>query len=400
MPQLINKYRIFIASPSDLAEERAAMNDVISELNITYGNPNNLYLELLNWENNSAPGISETSIQHIINNDIPVYDIFIGFLWMKFGTPTNGFGSGTEEEFNIAYEKFKADNNSIQILFYFKNAVPKSLEDIDVIQLSKVRDFKTKLGEKNTYYWEFTEREELEKFLRLHIPKRIDQLRELSTKISKTTHQIESNLESTSQKSQIVEIEVLETEELGIIDLDELIGESFQNSRYSLERISEAIAWIGGEMRKKTKEIDRVVANNHNQPISVKVQRNIYNRTSVAMNDFANRMEVEIPIYIESFENGIDYLSKLVNIYKTDFDNRYENQLDELDTSLDSMLTEIEGALEITRGFTATIENMPKVSKDLNTARRNVALKMSDFIRKMEVSISIAGEVHKSIKNR
>lgn len=394
MPKLISRYQIFIASPSDLAEERETINDVINELNITYGNPNNLHLELLKWENNSAPGISNISIQAIINNDIPTYDLFIGFLWMKFGTPTENYGSGTEEEFEIAFKKYQ-DNNSIQILFYFKNALPQSLEEIDTDQLSKVREFKKKIGQKNTYYWEFTERQELEKFLRLHIPKRIDQLRSMQTETHKAVSEIESK-----EIVESLEVEVIEAEELGIIDLEESLEDSFSVSRYSLVRLSEAMIWIAEEMRKKTNEINRTIANNNNQPISIKVQRNIFNRTAEAMNDFASRIEPEIPIYIDSFENGIDSLSKLVNIYKNDYDKRYEIQLGTLEESLDDIINEMNGSLKMTKDFIFSIENMPKVSKELNTARRNVSSKMNDFLRKVEVSISIAGEVLKNIKSR
>lgn len=394
MPQLISKYQIFLASPSDLAEEREAINEVINELNITYGSPNNLHLELLKWENNSAPGVSNISLQDVINKDIPTYDIFIGFLWMKFGKPTENYGSGTEEEFEIAFKKFKNDN-PVQILFYFKNAVPQSLDQIDTEQLSKVRDFKNKLGDKNTYYWEFTVREELEKFLRLHIPKRIDQLRAMQNGSTQPIKETAINDEIES-----LNVDVIEAEELGIIDLEEFIEDSFQQSRYSLVRLSEAMNWIAAEMRKKTNEINRTIAKNNNQPISIKVQRNIFNRTAEAMNDFANRVEPEISIYIENFENGIDSLSKLVNIYKTDFDNRYEEQLGILDESIESMLEEMSGSLEMTREFILSIETMPKVSKELNTARRNVASKMNDFLRKVEVSVSIAGEVLKNIKSR
>ena len=46
MPELISKYKIFLASPSDLSEERESINQVIDELNLTFGNQNNLVLEL------------------------------------------------------------------------------------------------------------------------------------------------------------------------------------------------------------------------------------------------------------------------------------------------------------------------------------------------------------------
>lgn len=103
-------------------EEREAVSEVVSELNLTYGNPNNIVIELLKWETNSAPAISKTSVQDIVNKDIPEYDLFVGLLWMKFGTPTKDFGSGTEEEFNIAHKRFISNDKSLQILFYFKNS--------------------------------------------------------------------------------------------------------------------------------------------------------------------------------------------------------------------------------------------------------------------------------------
>ena len=58
MPTTVSKYRIFLASPSDLTEEREAIDAVISELNENYGNQNNIIIELLKWETNSAPAIS------------------------------------------------------------------------------------------------------------------------------------------------------------------------------------------------------------------------------------------------------------------------------------------------------------------------------------------------------
>lgn len=62
MPEIISKYRIFLASPSDLLDERESITDVINELNLTYGNPNNIVLELLKWETNSAPAISNSDV--------------------------------------------------------------------------------------------------------------------------------------------------------------------------------------------------------------------------------------------------------------------------------------------------------------------------------------------------
>ncbi|WP_426064540.1 DUF4062 domain-containing protein [Flavobacterium sp. DSP2-3-1] len=387
MPELISKYRIFLASPSDLSEERESINEVINELNLTYGNPNNIVLELLKWETNSAPAISNNELQSIINKDIPTYDLFIGLLWMRFGTPTIEFGSGTEEEFNIAYKKFKENNNSLQILLYFKNASPKTLDAINPEQLGKIQNFKSSLGEKNVLYWDFNSNEELSRFLRLHIPTRIENLK------SKNNHPtIVKEILPIVETIEVKEIE----EELGIIDYQELIEEYFTISTQSLTRISEATAWIGKEMNKKTSEINTLVAKNKNQPISIKVQRNIFGRTAESMNNYASRIEPEIPIYIKNFEKGIDSFSKLIMIYKSDFDDKKDDIIEASD-SLEYLTAQIELSLINLGEFLNSIEQLPKMSKELNNAKRNVANKLSDFIAKLEMSVTIGKEVYKNI---
>ncbi|ATG47691.1 hypothetical protein CEW89_08970 [Celeribacter ethanolicus] len=70
-----------------------------------------------------------------------------------FGTPTPNWGSGTEEEFRIAFESHKA-NGFPDIMFYFSNAVT-SLRDVDAEQLAKVSAFRKELGELGVYYWQY-----------------------------------------------------------------------------------------------------------------------------------------------------------------------------------------------------------------------------------------------------
>ncbi|MFY0481133.1 DUF4062 domain-containing protein [Flavobacterium sp. PLA-1-15] len=387
MPENISKYRIFLASPSDLTEERESIDAVVSELNFNYGNQNNIIIEVLKWETNSAPGISNTGVQDLINNDIPQYDLFIGLLWMRFGTPTKLFGSGTEEEFELAHLRFLKDPSSIQILFYFKNALPATFDDIDPDQLSKVKKFKSSLGEKNILFWDFDQNEDLCRFLRTHIPARIETLKKISVL---PVAEVEKN-------EDILQIaEIIIEEEFGILDYQELIEDSFAISNHSLNIISEATRWVGNEMNKKTKEIDKLVAQNHNQPISFKVQRNIFVKTANAMNDFANRIEPEIPIYFSNFEKGIDSFSKLINIYKSDFENKKE-EINELKVSLKNLIDNIPKTIESTNGFLITIESLPRMSKELNAARKNVTDKLRDLINRIEVSLSIASEVYKNI---
>jgi hypothetical protein len=97
MAKAVIKLSIFVSSPSDLGPEREILDSVISEINMTVAASNNLYLDLIKWETHAFPGIADDP-QAVINEQIPSnYDIFIGILWARFGTPTRRALSGSCE---------------------------------------------------------------------------------------------------------------------------------------------------------------------------------------------------------------------------------------------------------------------------------------------------------------
>jgi len=150
MTKNIKQIRIFISSPSDVNTERQEVQEVIDELNRTLGEHNGFVLFPLTWEKNTYPSV-ETYSQDAINKQIDDYDIFVGIMSNRYGSPTPNAGSGTEEEFNSAYEK----RDSVQIMFFFKNAQIMS-NDVDIEQLQKVREFKKGIESKGVFYKDFT----------------------------------------------------------------------------------------------------------------------------------------------------------------------------------------------------------------------------------------------------
>ena len=159
-------YRCFIASPSDTIEERKICKKVVSELNRTIGNSLNFRIETLTWEDNTRPSVGEYS-QGIINEQIGDYEIFIGIMYKKFGTATKNAGSGTEEEFDVAYQKYK-NNEQVDIMFYF-NDEPTPPSQIDSDQYSMIRNFKKKIGNLGVYYWNYNGILSFEENLRSHL---------------------------------------------------------------------------------------------------------------------------------------------------------------------------------------------------------------------------------------
>ena len=101
MPRQEHVLSVFVASPNDVQEERARLEEIVKELNDTWSRQLGLRLELLRWETHAFPNIGEDA-QAVINEQVPTdYDVFIGIMWHRSGTPTGRAGSGTIEEFRL-----------------------------------------------------------------------------------------------------------------------------------------------------------------------------------------------------------------------------------------------------------------------------------------------------------
>jgi hypothetical protein len=119
-------YKIFIASPSDTLRERELCERVFSEINQGVGSIFNFRIDSLKWENDVRPSIQNKDGQSIINTEIgDSYDVFVGIMNKKFGTPTPKAGSGTEEEFNNAFQRYQ-DKKNVEIAFYFNDEPPEN----------------------------------------------------------------------------------------------------------------------------------------------------------------------------------------------------------------------------------------------------------------------------------
>ena len=167
MPKVTTNLRVFLSSPGDLSEERTIFKAVIDESNRILSD-SDIRFELVMWETDTYPSIGKDA-QSIINEQIgDNYDIFIGLMWTRFGTPTPRAGSGTEEEFNLALEKLERNPANSRILFYFKDSSPESLSKIDLKQLEKVNEFKKQLRTKGLV-WDYKNLGEFKEIVRNHL---------------------------------------------------------------------------------------------------------------------------------------------------------------------------------------------------------------------------------------
>ena len=146
-------YKCFIGSPSDTSKEREICDKVFYEINTTIGESMDFRIESKKWEKDVFPSFGSDS-QDVINTQIGSdFNIFVGIMWKKFGTPTSRAESGTEEEFLNAHKLWEK-NKDIDLMFYFNKEAPE-LDEIDTEQLSKVRQFSKKVAELGGLYYQY-----------------------------------------------------------------------------------------------------------------------------------------------------------------------------------------------------------------------------------------------------
>lgn len=166
------QFRLFLASPGDVPSERKVMEKVVAEINQTHGVPFDYRLELVRWQTHAAPAAGRP--QQVINEMVGDYDIFVGVMWRRFGTPSAGFGSGTEEEFRIAYGAWE-QRQSMPLMFYFcqQPFMPRETDELE--QMRKVLLFRKELSGK-MLVWDYPSHAKFSDEIRKHLCLRINRL--------------------------------------------------------------------------------------------------------------------------------------------------------------------------------------------------------------------------------
>ena len=170
MVQDVRTVRVFVASPADLETERKELVKEVQKINTVFASKG-VAVRLLMWEKDAGPAFGPNP-QAVINKQMGDYDVFLGILWTRFGTPTETAGSGTEEEFNRAYQKFVEDSSSVELMVYFKEEGPK-LSELDLEQYAKVRSFRDSLTAKGGLYGAFVSGEEIVDDIRIRLTQRL-----------------------------------------------------------------------------------------------------------------------------------------------------------------------------------------------------------------------------------
>jgi hypothetical protein len=137
-------FNVMIASPGDVASERAIVRDVVYEWNAVHSNARKLVLLPIGWESHSSPEMGAPAQQIINNQVLAKCDLLVGVFWTRIGTPTERHLSGTVEEI----EKHIATGKPAMLYF---SSQPVALDTVDIDQIQRLKKFKESCQSRGLY---------------------------------------------------------------------------------------------------------------------------------------------------------------------------------------------------------------------------------------------------------
>ena len=140
----VKVYSILISCPSDVNEYLDTIEECIKTFNKTTGIYKNIMLETRHWSTDVYPEFGKRPQESINDQIVRDSDAVIAIFWTKFGTPTDKYGSGTEEEIEEMISLGK------QVFLYFLD-IPKRPSETDQDQYQKVTEFKAKCKNRGIY---------------------------------------------------------------------------------------------------------------------------------------------------------------------------------------------------------------------------------------------------------
>lgn len=349
-------HNIFIGSPSDVQKEREIIEGIINEMNGYYEHFDVPKLNLISLKTDVRSKIGNLEGQNVIDKQINgKYNVFIGILWKKFGTKTENYDSGTEQEFYNAFSKYEENPKSMEIMFYFCERTPK-FSEIDGEQLALVQKFRKKLEDKKGLYKTYSSIEEFEEIIK----------NDLKLLVTEKNIDFEESSEN----------EEFEEENDGLIDLMEEFEENFNDATLEME-------YLTVDIHKSEKELN--ILNEQNKDNSNRdIVKKYFNTVSMPITELAENVDTRGNTIVNSLNEGIETFNSIIDIHGNFILNNEEiekteksmnecyNSIEELNVAIIDVLNIIRPIQPITTKFS---RSKKKLEKSLNTfLRRLVAI--------------------------
>ena len=369
MPQTttVTTYTIFVGSPDDVRAEREQVPKIIEDLNQMF-HDRNIRLRSIQWEKDVRPGVANNP-QDVIDRQVTTdYDIFVGIMWLTTGG-TSKRTSGTIREYEAARKKVEQGKQT-EIFFYFKTLPPDNLDVLDPSKFAEVKSFKSSFGESGLYF-EFEQTSDFEKLLRRHLVQFINGIDANET--------VETEATTITVVSKDSENSSQDLSELGLFDLNESITENSERLIEIVNGIGNATEEIGDRIRSHANDLQKLTSTNGN--VSPALAKRIINSSAADLNRYCDRLDTQLSQYkrnLDSMMNiGLEIIEIIASFSSTDGNTDRLREQKEILMNLKRTMIDSEESFQ---GFRDSVATLPKLTTELNRAKRRTVRNIAQFI--------------------
>ncbi len=145
MPKNVTQYDLLISCPGDIENEIKIIDDAVTQFNTQFSDALGISIRTKHWRKNSyaqSGGKPQALLNEQFVNDC---DAAVAIFWTRFGTQTDEYGSGTEEEVELMLSSGK------QVFMYFSDK-PLSPSQMNDDNYKKVQAFREKYKDRGIYF--------------------------------------------------------------------------------------------------------------------------------------------------------------------------------------------------------------------------------------------------------
>ncbi|MDC6390962.1 hypothetical protein PP182_19910 [Maribacter sp. PR1] len=156
--------KILVSCPGDVDPEKEKIKRLCSDFTVANHGKSNIAFHVIDWKD--YVGHYGDRGQEQLNNYFGTYDVYIGILWKRFGTPPGSINeegkanqSGTEEEFRLAmnfWDRFRKP----KIQFFVKDYDKQVNNSLQSEQIKKVFEFLEELKRQNSSFLNYFDSED------------------------------------------------------------------------------------------------------------------------------------------------------------------------------------------------------------------------------------------------
>ena len=145
MPSKITVYDLLVSCPSDVSDLIDVLEKEVNHFNNFFGRSNNVIIRTRYWAEDSYSEFGDHPQQLLNKQIVDSSDLALGVFWTRFGTPTENYGSGTEEEI----ERMLMMGKQVFLYFFDKPVSPSKLNQE---QYKKIQEFMHRYKNKGIFF--------------------------------------------------------------------------------------------------------------------------------------------------------------------------------------------------------------------------------------------------------